>query len=58
MVAWTTEIAVITAMIDATPATMPTSVSTERSLLPRIDRSDMTRMSGARMRSLSGAAHS
>ncbi len=33
MVACTTEIAVITAMIDATPATMPTRVRTERSLL-------------------------
>ena len=36
MVAWITEIAVITAMIEATPGTMPTRVSDERSLLLRI----------------------
>ena len=48
---WITEIPVITAMIDATPATIPTSVSTERSLLATIAWSDIARTSGTRMRS-------
>ena len=36
MVAWTTEIPVITAMIEATPAMIPTRVRAERSLWARI----------------------
>src|SRR5688572_8770486 len=49
----TTEIAVMTEMIDAMPATMPSSVRHERSLLPTMARSDMCRMSeGTTMRLL------
>src|SRR5262249_24794718 len=47
IVAWITEIAVITAMIEATPATMPTSVSTLRSLLASSARSDIAKVSRA-----------
>src|SRR5678815_1247351 len=40
-----TEIAVITAIMDAMPATMPSSVRLERSLLPTMARVDMAKMS-------------
>src|SRR5207247_2428551 len=49
-VLWITETPVITAMIEATPATIPTSVSTERSLLARIAWSDIANPPGRRMR--------
>src|SRR5262249_2564466 len=45
MVFWMTVIAVMTAMIDATPTTMPTSVRLERSLLLTIARTDITNAS-------------
>ena len=45
----TTEIAVMTAMIDETPSTMPNSVSDERSLLARIACRDIRKLSTCRI---------
>jgi hypothetical protein len=43
--AWMTEMAVMTAMMEAMPATIPSSVRLERSLLPTMARVDIAKMS-------------
>ena len=48
----------MTAMIEATPATIPTSVSTERSLLPTIAPSDIAEQRQAARMGRAPGAHS